>query len=196
MTGLRWNWQSERYLTLKVGNCNYKDANQATHELDIERHIRDRVSRHDGRNYVRTFVEKFEEKGPHGTHICLGYEPMREPLWLFQTRLRNQRFPLSLLKGYIKLLLKGLDYLHSECNVIHTGKLSLHLYDKLSAGLRHIKISRLKISWWDLKSLQCWKTSLACKRPIQCLANREMIGLSISLIMTLVSSDPITFSPR
>ncbi|KAM5453273.1 hypothetical protein McanMca71_004361 [Microsporum canis] len=116
----RRNWQAERYLTLKVGNNNFKDAEQAAHELNIERHIDSIVCRHDGRNYVRTFLEQFEERGPRGMHVCLGYEPMREPLWLFQSRLRNKRFPLGLLKGYVKLLLKGLDYLHTECNIIHT----------------------------------------------------------------------------
>lgn len=48
---------------------------------------------------------------------------MREPLWIFQQRCRNKRFPLGLLKGYIKLLLQGLDYLHSECKIIHAGML-------------------------------------------------------------------------
>ncbi|KAJ5521352.1 hypothetical protein N7527_005467 [Penicillium freii] len=109
---IRWRCQSERFLTMKVGNCDYQDTNAASHEV--------RNHNHDGRNYVRTFVEYFEEKGPNGTHICLGYEPMREPLWLFQRRCWNQRLPLGLLKGYLKLLLKGLDYLHSECKIIHT----------------------------------------------------------------------------
>ncbi|EZF75074.1 CMGC/SRPK protein kinase [Trichophyton soudanense CBS 452.61] len=116
----RRNWQSERYLALKVGNSDFKDAEQAAHEFNIERHIGSMSDRHNGRNYLRTFVEQFEENGPNGMHMCLAYEPMREPLWLFQSRLRNKRFHLGLLKGYIKLLLKGLDYLHTECNVIHT----------------------------------------------------------------------------
>ncbi|GIK05193.1 hypothetical protein Aspvir_009296 [Aspergillus viridinutans] len=116
----RWRCQSERYLTVKVGNCDYQDTNAASHEAQIESHIAHANSYHDGRNYIRTFVEYFEERGPNGTHICLGYEPMREPLWLFQSRCRDQRLPLGLLKGYMKLLLKGLDYLHSECNIIHT----------------------------------------------------------------------------
>lgn len=96
--------------------------NAANHELRIEYHVACANPQHEGHRWVRTLAEHFEEKGPHGTHLCLGYEPMREPLWLFQTRCRNRRFPLGLLKGYIKLLLKGLDYLHSECNIIHTGK--------------------------------------------------------------------------
>ncbi|KAI1905612.1 hypothetical protein LOZ52_006769 [Ophidiomyces ophidiicola] len=118
----RWNWQSERYLALKVGTCNFQNAKHATHEFDTECHITNTDSQHVGRGYVRTFVEQFEEKGPTGTHICFGYEPMRETLTVFQTRFRDQRFQLGLLKGYVKLLLKGLDFLHSDCNVIHTGK--------------------------------------------------------------------------
>ncbi|KAJ5415176.1 hypothetical protein N7465_003871 [Penicillium sp. CMV-2018d] len=116
----RWRCQSERFLTMKVGNCDYQDTNAASHEARMESLIAQGNHNHDGRNYVRTFVEYFEEKGPNGTHICLGYEPMREPLWLFQRRCWNQRLPLGLLKGYLKLLLKGLDYLHSECKIIHT----------------------------------------------------------------------------
>lgn len=107
---------------MKVGNCDYQDPNAACHEARIERLIAQANPRHDGRNYVRTFVKSFQESSPNGSHICLGYEPMREPLWLFQRRCRNQRFPLGLLKGYLKLILKGLDYLHSECKIIHTGK--------------------------------------------------------------------------
>ncbi|PWY93951.1 CMGC protein kinase [Aspergillus sclerotioniger CBS 115572] len=116
----RWRFQSERYLTLKVGNCDFKDKEAASHEARIEDHIAHANPHHDGCNYVRTWTERFEEQSAHGTHIFLAYEPMREPLGLFQNRCRNQRLPLGLLKGYVKLLLKGLDYLHSECNVIHT----------------------------------------------------------------------------
>lgn len=60
--------------------------------------------------------------GPEGRHECLAYEPMREPFWLFQRRFKDQRIPLRLVKAYILILLAGLDYLHSECKVVHTGK--------------------------------------------------------------------------
>jgi len=46
---------------------------------------------------------------------------MREPLWLFQRRWENGKLPPSLLKVYLKFLLRGLNYLHSECHIIHTG---------------------------------------------------------------------------
>ncbi|KAJ6155144.1 hypothetical protein N7470_005710 [Penicillium chermesinum] len=139
----RWRCQSERFLTLKIGNCDYQDTNAASHEARIESLIAQGSHNHDGRNYLRTFVEHFEEKGPNGTHICLGYEPMREPLWLFQGRCWNQRLPLGLLKGYLKLLLKGLDYLHSECKIIHTGKLSLQdRVDNILVGFEDSSVLR------------------------------------------------------
>ncbi|OOG00365.1 hypothetical protein ASPCADRAFT_125 [Aspergillus carbonarius ITEM 5010] len=116
----RWPWQSERYLTLKIGCCNYHSLDDARHESNLERHIRDANPNHFGHAVTRTFIESFEEKSPYGTHVCLAYEPMREPLWLLQKRFRNKTIPLSLLKAYMKVLLMGLDYLHSECNIIHT----------------------------------------------------------------------------
>ncbi|KAL2821807.1 kinase-like domain-containing protein [Aspergillus cavernicola] len=44
---------------------------------------------------------------------------MREPLWIFQRRFVNGLLPLRIAKTYIYFLLVGLDYLHSECKVVH-----------------------------------------------------------------------------
>ncbi|KAI2912925.1 hypothetical protein CBS147320_10696 [Aspergillus niger] len=115
----QWKWLPERYLTLKIGTCDYAKGHES-HELNMEQCIRDSNPKHPGHPLLRTFVDSFEEKSPNGTHICLAYEPLREPLTLLQGRFQNDRFPLDILKGYIKCLLMGLDYLHSECKIIHT----------------------------------------------------------------------------
>lgn len=47
---------------------------------------------------------------------------MREPLWILQKRFVDQRLPLPIAKAYLLILLAGLDYLHSECGVVHTGR--------------------------------------------------------------------------
>ncbi|CEL08828.1 Putative Protein kinase [Aspergillus calidoustus] len=73
-----------------------------------------------GRVILRTCLDDFEVTGPEGKHVCLVYEPMREPLWISQRRFVNDRLPLSIAKAYIYFLLVGLDYLHSECRVVHT----------------------------------------------------------------------------
>jgi hypothetical protein len=91
-------------------------------ERDIEEHIAQQTRSHRGRPVIRTCLDSFEVTGPVGKHLYLAYEPAREPLWLFQRRFATERFPLSMGKGYILILLAGLDYLHSECRVVHAGK--------------------------------------------------------------------------
>ena len=67
-------------------------------------------------------MDDFEVTGPEGKHTCLVYEPMREPLWILQRRFVDRKLPLPIAKAYIYFLLVGLDYLHSECKVVHTGE--------------------------------------------------------------------------
>ncbi|KAJ5799271.1 uncharacterized protein N7518_001339 [Penicillium psychrosexuale] len=56
-----WRFQSERYLTLKVGNCDYQDMNAASHEARIESLIAQANPYHDGRNYLQTFIENLRK---------------------------------------------------------------------------------------------------------------------------------------
>ncbi len=100
----------------------------AKNELSIDRHLK----AHSGSLFVRTTLDSFEATGPDYTHFCLVYEALREPLWIYQRRLPDGKFPPALVKVYTRFLLQGLDYLHSECHVIHTGRfkalLDVNLY--------------------------------------------------------------------
>lgn len=86
-----------------------------------EEHIAEADPSQRGRALFRTFSESFEVAGPEGQHLCLTYEPMREPLWLFQRRFKDGLVPLPIIKTHIRVLLVGLDYLHSACKIAHTG---------------------------------------------------------------------------
>ena len=55
------------------------DEDAAKHELNINRRLKTNPS-HEGFRYVRTVLDNFEATRPDGTHLCLVYEPMREPL--------------------------------------------------------------------------------------------------------------------
>ncbi|PGG98867.1 CMGC/SRPK protein kinase [Polytolypa hystricis UAMH7299] len=116
MARARYN-ESEQFITLKINNCNSHGANR---ERDIEKHIAQKNPSHRGHEIIRTCVESFEIAGPEGSHLCLAYEPMREPLWLLQRRFTDWSLPLPIVKAYVLMLLAGLDYLHSECKVVHT----------------------------------------------------------------------------
>ena len=97
-------------------------ALDARHEQEIENHVMQQSRGHRGRSILRTCLDAFEVKSAEGKHICLVYEPLREPLWIFQKRFVDRKLPLPIAKAYIYFLLVGLDYLHSECKVVHTGE--------------------------------------------------------------------------
>ncbi|KAL4986570.1 protein kinase [Aspergillus falconensis] len=114
----RFKWESERTVVLKIINSN--NADDARHEKEIESHIAQRNPEHRGRVILRTCLDDVEVTGPEGRHMCLVYEPMREPVWILQRRFVDRRIPLPIAKAYIYFLLAGLDYLHSECKVVHS----------------------------------------------------------------------------
>jgi serine/threonine protein kinase len=105
-------------VALKI--INSSNADDARHEKAIETHITQQHPGHRGCVILRTCLDDFEVTGPEGTHVCLVYEPMREPLWILQRRFVDRKIPLPIAKAYIYFLLVGLDYLHSECKVVHT----------------------------------------------------------------------------
>jgi serine/threonine-protein kinase SRPK3 len=121
-TDFRWPWQSNRYVTLKITNCFEHDRKSANDELEMSRHISKMPSKHEGRRYVRLVQDSFTISGPFGEHLCMVFEPLREPLWLLGRHLGSVGLSPHILKVFLKLVLRGLDYLHSECHVIHTGK--------------------------------------------------------------------------
>ncbi|KAJ5405446.1 hypothetical protein N7465_006730 [Penicillium sp. CMV-2018d] len=114
----RLKWQSEKTVTLKIINSN--DTDDARHEHEIESHIMQQNPEHRGCAILRTCLDDFEVDGREAKHMCLVYEPMREPLWILQRRFVDRKLPLPIAKAYIYFLLVGLDYLHSECKVVHT----------------------------------------------------------------------------
>ncbi|KZT18863.1 hypothetical protein NEOLEDRAFT_1183924 [Neolentinus lepideus HHB14362 ss-1] len=52
-------------------------------------------------------------------HTMLVYEPMHEPLWLFQCYRLGSVYPPTLLKMPVRMLLCALDYLHTESDHSH-----------------------------------------------------------------------------
>lgn len=113
-------------MTVKVTASNPVDEETARHEGILTSYLEKNTS-HEGCKFVRKMLDNFEVPGEEGPHLCLVYEPMREPLWIYKRRWVDGKIPLVVLKIYLKLILQGLDYLHSECEVIHTGELEAPL---------------------------------------------------------------------
>lgn len=122
----RWRiGSSNPYVAIKFNDNRAHDEATSKHELDILQHIASLGSGESGRRYIRTVSDSFEISGPHGSHFCLVFEPMREPIWLLRRRLGGDKVTrefLPIFKMYIMALLNGLEFLHGKCRVIHTGE--------------------------------------------------------------------------
>lgn len=119
-----WRRRRNRYVAIKIKNCGRRRTESIGREWDISQQIANIKSDHGGHFAVRTVLREFTIESPVGPHRCLVFEPMREPLWLFRRRFGADKVMqpfLPIFKTYLKIILEGLDYLHSQCHVIHTG---------------------------------------------------------------------------
>jgi serine/threonine-protein kinase SRPK3 len=111
------------YVTIKIQNCHFRNTEDADHELNISKLLIGASAEQKGAAIVRTPHSVFEIETPLGSHICLVYEPMREPLWLLRQRMCGNHVTLpflTIIKIYLNALLEGLDFLHADCHIVHT----------------------------------------------------------------------------
>lgn len=111
-------------MAVKINAFSREARNIAENEQRNMQIITNSNPRHEGRNFVRTMLDSFHLVGSHGIHQCFVFEPLREPLWLLRTRFEGDTIPSSLLQVMLQMMLQGLDYLHSECQIVHTGMFS------------------------------------------------------------------------
>ncbi|KAJ0416500.1 kinase-like domain-containing protein [Aspergillus carlsbadensis] len=132
----QWRWLPPRYVAIKVNANNYASQECAEKELRITEHISKANTQHIGRNFVANMLDSFRVSSPGGTHICMVFDALCEPLWMLKRRFEGNTIPLDVLKPVSKLVLEGLRYLHNECHVIHTDLKS----DNILLALRNPSI--------------------------------------------------------
>ncbi|PYI03624.1 kinase-like protein [Aspergillus sclerotiicarbonarius CBS 121057] len=117
----QWRWSREKYVALKINaSAHHSRENAAQAELDILRHISEVNPRHKGWGFIRRPLDSFTIEHGLSKHLSLVFEPLREPLWIYRERFIGDVIPSDVLKILLQMILHGLDYLHSECQVIHT----------------------------------------------------------------------------
>jgi serine/threonine-protein kinase SRPK3 len=93
-------------------------------EVDILKTIMKAGSDHPGFRHCLHLYDAFIATSNHGPHICLATNLLGESLITLRRMQPNGQgaFPIALSKRIIKQTLLALDYLHRECDVVHTGK--------------------------------------------------------------------------
>ena len=108
------------YVTLKLFIKAASMGQQLDDELKMYQRI-DRASKHPGRNAIRSLLDSFHIDGPEDKHHCLVHPPLFESVWEFLHRNPVQRLRKPVLVFTLRQVFLALDYLHTECQVIHTG---------------------------------------------------------------------------
>ena len=80
---------------------------------------------HPGHEHIVKILDSFTHSGPNGEHDCIVFEAPGESVLDFQRRCEDGRLPLAMVRTIARQLLLALDYIHSGCRLIHTGKHSV-----------------------------------------------------------------------
>jgi len=65
-------------------------------------------------------LDHFDHHGPNGKHVCLVLEVLGQNLlWLIK-KYNHRGIPTNLVKVISRQMLIGLNFLHSQCGIIHT----------------------------------------------------------------------------
>ncbi|KAL1909589.1 hypothetical protein Sste5344_004434 [Sporothrix stenoceras] len=92
------------------------------------------ASSHPGRNAIRTVLDHFYLTGPAGEHQCLVHPPLWESARnvLYMNPIR--RFPPMMMAMLLRQVFLALDFLHTECHLIHTDIKADNLVYNLDAS--------------------------------------------------------------
>ncbi|KAL2871653.1 putative protein kinase [Aspergillus lucknowensis] len=107
------------YVTLKIFINSASMGQQLDDELQMYKRIEKGSKNHPGCSAVRSLLDSFDVDGPEDKHRCLVHPPLWESVLTFLHRNPVQRLPSPVLAFVLKRLFLALDYLHTECQIIH-----------------------------------------------------------------------------
>lgn len=105
-------------MTLKV----YTRDETNREEFEIYRSLNQGNPSHPGYVHVRTALDIFTIPRPGGDHYCIVQKPMWESFRDLLYRNPSHRFTEDLPKAGLMQVFLALDYLHTECKLVHTGR--------------------------------------------------------------------------
>ncbi|CDZ96412.1 srsf protein kinase 2 [Phaffia rhodozyma] len=111
---------AQRHVALKVVKSDSHYTETALDEIQLLQRLSTADPNHPGKRHVVALLDDFQHVGPNGTHVCMVFEVLGENLLGLIKRYQHRGVPPHIVQQIAKQVLLGLDYLHSECQIIHT----------------------------------------------------------------------------
>lgn len=109
-----------RHVALKVVKSDNHYTETALDEIQLLNKLRTSSPTHPGRDHTVQLLDDFRHEGENGSHVCMVFEVLGENLLGLIKRYQHRGVPQHIVKQITKQVLMGLNYLHTECGIIHT----------------------------------------------------------------------------
>jgi serine/threonine protein kinase len=115
--------RSQNHVALKILRSDCYGGPHDIFELEILQHINEvaRRSTHSRQHHISQLLNHFEHINRGEKHVCMVFEVLGHHLGFQIAQYKQGRLPVRFVKEITRQMLLALDFLHSECNVIHTG---------------------------------------------------------------------------
>jgi serine/threonine-protein kinase SRPK3 len=117
---IRSEIREKRHSALKVVKSAGRYAETARDEIQLLSKVAEANPLHPGRSHIVSFLDSFDHDGPEETHVCIVFEPLGEHLLSLIERNKKKGVPVTLVKTIARQVLLGLEYLHDQCDLVHT----------------------------------------------------------------------------
>lgn len=117
---LCWDLEEKRYVALKIVKSAQHFTETAKDEIKILKAVRESDPNNPRRNKTVQLLNDFRITGVNGIHVCMVFEVLGHNLLKLILKSNYRGIPLPNVKSIIRQVLEGLDYLHTECQIIHT----------------------------------------------------------------------------
>lgn len=112
--------RTNQHSALKVVKSASRYAETARDEIKLLRAVQEVNPSHPGHKHVVSLLDSFHHCAPEDIHVCIVFEPLGENLLALIERNNKTGIPVALVKIIMKQVLLGLQYLHEECDLVHT----------------------------------------------------------------------------
>ncbi|KAI9344044.1 kinase-like protein [Obelidium mucronatum] len=110
----------EPVVALKIVKSATHYTETALDEIKLLEKVVSANHEHNGRKYIVELRDWFKVKGPNGSHVTMAFEVLGPNLLTLIRQYQHRGIPIPIVKRIMKQVLMGLDYLHSQCQIIHT----------------------------------------------------------------------------